>query len=338
MTGQRLQGLRSRIILFGWIMLFSLSLVVTGCTGVGKHDQTSNKIAIAQQYGLPYAPLQVVEELGLIEQHLPGIEVEWRQLGNTAAIREAMLAGELDVGFMAIPPFLIGWDKGMDWKIACGLSTSPVGLVTSQARIQSLKDFTAEDRIALPQPGSVQHILLSMACERELHDPTALDNQLITMAHPDGMNALLARREVTAHFTTPPYLSRELEEEGMRKILDGKEAMGEDFTFIIGVTTASLYNDRPEAYAACIAAIQDAMTFMENYPDKTAEILAKAYGIDQSEVISYLQLEGMAYSLEVKGVMRFAEFMQRTGYLSKSPVNEMAISWENKLVNELENK
>ncbi|KUO58687.1 MAG: ABC transporter substrate-binding protein [Gracilibacter sp. BRH_c7a] len=319
--------MKTKVILSIVVFLF-FGLILAGCSAMGKGREEKLQIRIAEQYGLAYAPLQIIKEKKLIEKNLPDIQVTWRQLGNTAAIREAMLADELDVGFMAIPPFLIGWDKGMEWKIACGLSSSPVALVVNKESIKSIQDFTQEDRIALPQPGSVQHILLSLACEKIWGDPTRLDNLLVTLDHPDGMNALLARREVSAHFTTPPYLFKELENPGMRQILDGKEALGEEFTFIVGVTTAKLYQDQPEVYDAFLRALEEAVDFMENNPTETIKILAAAYQIEQEEVLKYLEHPDMAYSLEVKGVMKFADFMQKNDYIKRKPANIEEVIWD----------
>lgn len=308
------------------ITLFCLTLV--GCNTQGEVRGEQLQVKIAEQYGLAYAPLQIVKEKKLIEKHLPEAEVSWRQLGNTTAIREAMLAGELDIGFMAIPPFLIGWDKGMEWKIACGLSSSPVGLVVNKDSIQSIRDFSSEDRIALPQPGSIQHILLSMACDKIWGDPKRLDNQLVTLDHPDGMNALLARSEVSAHFTTPPYLFKELAEPGIHQILDGKEAMGEDFTFIVGVTTENFYKDQPKIYEAFLKALEEALIFMKSNPTETVNILANAYQMDQEELLNYLERSDTTYSLEVQGVMKFADFMQKNGYINRKPVNLKEVLWD----------
>ena len=55
----------------------------------------------------------------------------------------------------------------MDWKLIAGLSVCPVGLVAGKS-IPDFAALTEQHRIALPQPGSIQHILLSMAAEREL--------------------------------------------------------------------------------------------------------------------------------------------------------------------------
>ncbi len=308
-------------------LIIAASLTAAGCTPK-ETSGSGSRIAIAEQYGLAYAPLQIVKELKLLEKNLPGTVVEWKQLGNTAAIREAMLAGEVDAGFMAIPPFLIGWDKGMPWKIACGLSKSPVGLVTNREEIRSLRDFGDKDRIAVPQPGSVQHILLSMACEKELGDPHKLDNQLVTLAHPEGMSALLSGRDITAHFTAPPYLMKELAEPGMHEVLNGRQAMGGDFTFIAGVTTAAFHDKDPRAYKAFVRSIQEAIDYINNNREKAAAILAEAYKMPEAELLSYLLMEDAAYTTVVEGIEPFAQFMERNGYISKVPGELNEIVWE----------
>jgi len=304
-----------------------VSFISAGCTKQANTTQ-HKAVNVAEQYGLAYAPLQIAKELKLIEKNLPGVQVNWKQLGNTAAIREAMLANEVDAGFMAIPPFLIGLDKGMDWKIACGLSSSPVGLVTNKDTVKSIKDLTDKDRIALPQPGSVQHILLSMACEREFGDPKRLDNILVTLAHPDGMNALLSKQDITAHFTTPPYLTKELETADMHQVLSGRQALGDDFTFIVGVTTKRFHDGDPEAYTALTKAIDEAIQFMNSNREETLSILSEQYGMSREEVEKNLTMEGMGYSTSVKGINSFAEFMARNGYISEAPKSVDETVWE----------
>lgn len=305
-----------------------VTLSIAGCSNQAAQQTTAKKISIAEQYGLAYAPLQIIKENKLLDKNLPGIQVEWQQLNNTAEIREAMLANRVDAGFMAIPPFLIGWDKGMEWKIASGLSSSPVGLVTHKQNVKSLKDFTSSDRIAVPQPGSVQHILLAMAAERELADPKKLDNLLVTMNHPDGMNALLAKKDISAHFTAMPYLFKELENKDMHQIISGREAFGSDFSFIVGVTTKRLHDNNPEVYQAFVASIKEAVDFIKNNPEKSAEILAKDYKMSREEVLKYLTWGQTEYTTTVKGISKFSSFMAKTGYISK-PVNQAKdVLWE----------
>ncbi len=273
-------------------------------------------LSIAEQYGLAYAPLQVMRGKAYLEEELPGYRIDWQRLGNTAAIREAMLAGRLDVGFMGIPPFLIGYDRGMEWKIFTGLSEAPLGMVTWKKEIRSLGDFRPEDRIALPQPGSIQHILLTMACEREMGSASALDDILVTMNHPDGMQALFSRRDISAHFTSPPYLMEELSAPGMYQVLSGTEAMGGEFTFIVGVALDRLLQNDPEAAAALRRALERAEAFLRDEPEEAVALLAGEYNIDEQRLRKYLDWPGLSYGRSVKGLDAFIRFMGANGYLN----------------------
>ncbi len=127
---------------------------------------------------------------GIFEKY--GVEPVWKEYGSGGgAVREALISGEADVGFMGIPPFLIGWDKGCPWKVAVGFVVVPIGLVTYDPEIKSLADFKPEDKIAVPSPpGSIQHILLAMACEQQLGSPNALDNNIVAMPPTPPMPAL----------------------------------------------------------------------------------------------------------------------------------------------------
>lgn len=312
-----------------YILLIFLG-VISILNGCASKESTSNnaQIRIAEQYGLAYAPLQIMKNKQLMEKNLTGVKVSWKQMGNTAAIREGMISNQVDAGFMAIPPFLIGWDKGMEWKIASGLSSMPVGLVTYRKDLNSIRDFTSNDRIALPQPGSVQHILLSMASERELKDSHKLDNILVTMSHPDGMNALLTKKDITAHFTSPPYIFKELANKDFHQILSGEEAMGKSFTFIIGVTTKEFHDNNPLVYQAFVDSLHEAIEFINEKPEEAAKILAKEYNISKEEALNYITAEGTEYSSKVKGLKDFADFMERNGYIKKSFGNTKEILWE----------
>ncbi|TDQ00046.1 NitT/TauT family transport system substrate-binding protein [Halanaerobium saccharolyticum] len=311
------------------IVLILTLLLVSGCENNEAGRQ--QKITIAEQYGLAYAPVQLIKELKFLEEANPNLEVEWKQLSNTTSIRESMLAGEVDIAFMAIPPFLIARDKGMEWKIISGLSESPLGLMTNRGDINSLADFKADAKIALPQPGSIQHILLSMAAEREFGEVDRFDEQLLTMSHPDAMNALLAGREVSAHFASPPYLFLESKEEGIKKILSGREAFGGDFTFIIGVSTEEFYEQQPKNYAYFLNALEKAIEFIDGQPEEIAEILADNYNLSQTEMLEYLNWPGMTFTSEIKGLNKFIDFMAAESYLEANNYQYSELVFEKNL-------
>lgn len=305
--------------------ILGIALLILSLTGCAPAEE--KPLAIADQYGMGYAPLEVMKHEGYLEKHLGvAVPVKWVKLGNTTAIRESMLSGNLDVGFMAIPPFLIGVDTGMPWKIFTGLSSSPLGLITRDPEIISLEDLADKGKIALPQPGSIQHILLAMAAQREIGDPNVFDNQLIAMKHPDGMQALLSGTEVAAHFTAPPYLQQELAEPGVRQLLSGEEAFGGPFTFIVGVAQPD-FLENEERRLALQAALEDALNFMAENPDETAALLAEAYEMEPEAVREQIYHQGLAYQTQIEGIEGFAVFMTEAGYLSQTPETQ-DILWQ----------
>ena len=295
---------------FLYILLLLSLFIQTGCR---KKEETP-RITIADQYGLAYAPLEIMREKQYLEKLHPGIEVSWVRLGNTAAIREAVLTGDVDAGFLGIPPFLIARDKKMPWKIATGLSQSPLGLVVADEFIQDVSDFASGSRLALPQPGSIQHILLSMALEKEYGDHDKLDNSLVSMKHPDGMNALL-NGSVQGHFTSPPYIFQETDQEGFSVLISGEEAMGEAFTFIVGMVTEEFYRTRPELYRDYLKAVQMAVDFINDSPGESVRILSEAYKMDEDILRDYLYRPGMIFETEVRGLGQFIDFMTSMGLI-----------------------
>jgi NitT/TauT family transport system substrate-binding protein len=286
-------------------------------------------LRIAVQYGLGYAPLTIADELGLFEKYT-GASVEWKQYGSGGAIREALVAGELDAGFMGIPPFIIGWDKGAPWKVATALCVMPLGLQTNREDRPNLSAFEAGDKVAYPSPGSIQHILLSMASEKELGDATALDDLGVAMKHPDGAAALLADTgDITAHFTSPPYIFKELEDKGIWQVVSGADAFGGDFTFIVGVATTDFHDSRSQAYAGFVAAIAEAVAFINEHPKEAAAILAPTFKLDEATTLKYMTWPGVNYTTTPYGLMGFAPFMEEAGYIEKVPERLSDLAWPN---------
>lgn len=314
------------------IMVLSMSLfIMSGCTTNQSNESVRETLIIADQFGLAYAPLEVMKherylEKALEKRGLTEIEIEWRKFGNTTAIREAMLSGGLDIGFVGIPPFLLGLDNGMPWRIISGLSESRVALVSRDQSIQSLSDIGADHRIILPQPGSIQHILLQMAAERSLGDANAFDERLLSLSHPDGVIAFSSGHVNQLHFTTPPFLQEDLKVEGAFELIDGETCFGDTFTFIVGICQESLYEDL-DVYDAFVEALELSMTFMDTNRNETLSILASVYDYDEAALDTYLADDQMRFSTEITGLERFVEFMHNNGMIGQLYENDTLI-WE----------
>ncbi|MHA1222972.1 MAG: ABC transporter substrate-binding protein [Candidatus Heimdallarchaeaceae archaeon] len=305
------------------VILFIMIFFVAG--GV-----IASEMSIAMQFGLGYAPIMVIKKMNLIEKYAPGTKIRWTQLGSGAAINEALIAGKLDIGCMGVGPFLIGLDKGAPWKMASGLVVQPLGLQVNDPDIKSLKDIKPGQKIALPAPGSIQHILLAMAAEKELGNPRALDSNLVAMAHPDGARALISGTGgIVGHFTSPPYIFEEIKAENVHQIVDAFKAFGGTYTFLVVVATEKFHNNNPALYAAFIQALNEAIHLLNYNTKEMAELLAPEFGLDKDTVYEYMTWKGTNYTSTPYGIIGFAEFMKKVGYIRNVPESYDEIAWEN---------
>lgn len=275
-------------------------------------------MGIGEQYGIAYAPLNIMKELGILEKKLPQVRIDWKQFGGPTAIRESMLSGEVDLGFMGVGPVLIGIDNGMEWKYATGISSNEVAIVTADPNIRTLKDFSPQDRIAILSPGCTQHILLCMLAEEQLGDPHALDSQLVSMSHPDAMQALLSGTEITAHIATPPYIQQEIQA-GMSVMITGEEIMGQPFTFISGVAMTDFYEHHRDWYDAFIQALDESIDYINNNMEECVRILAPVYGVSEEDLLAQMTYNGTIYSNRLDGVEKISAAMKNMGITSDNP-------------------
>lgn len=303
----------------GLLLASLLALALCGC---GQQEPPS--IGIAEQYGIAYAPLTIMKEKGFLEQELPDVAIRWQQFGGPTAIRESMLNGDVDFGFMGVAPVLIGIDNGMEWKYAAGISSNEVAIVTSRPEIKTLADFTEEDRIAILSPGCTQHILLCMLAEQQLGDPMALDGQLVSMSHPDALQALLSGTEITAHVATPPYLQQEVEA-GMSVMATGEEIMGRPFTFISCVAMTQFYEEHRELYDGFIRALERSIEYLNQNMEECVRILAPVYGISEEALLEQMTYNGTIYSSRLEGVPELSAAMQQMGLTRGNPALETIV-------------
>ena len=186
------------------IVAIALALALVLAFNASVQAQETRHLRIVKQPGLGYLQLLVMREHKLLEKRLPGVEIAWRHLTSGPVIRDAMVAGQVDIGAGGVGPFVQAVDKGLDWKTLGALNEMPLYLNCTREDIKSLKDVEPTDRIAMPALGSIQHVALQMAAEKELGDPRKLNSQIVAMSHSDATAAILAKREITCHLASPP--------------------------------------------------------------------------------------------------------------------------------------
>lgn len=73
----------------------------------------------------------------------------------------------------------------------------------------------------------------------------------MSLSHPDGLAQMLSdKSEVTAHFTSEPFMYRELADKRVHRVLSSYDVFGGSHTFIVMWGTAKLYEGEPKIVQA----------------------------------------------------------------------------------------
>src|SRR6266851_148162 len=135
-----------------------------------------SSIVMVSQHGLPYLPLMVMNTLKLIEKHagklgFGSLKPDYKTLGGTQSLIDALLSGQMNFGVTGVPGLATLWDKTAgtqnEVRALSAVQSMPFMLVTNRPAIRTLRDFTDQDRIAVPAVKvSSQAICLQMAAAK----------------------------------------------------------------------------------------------------------------------------------------------------------------------------
>lgn len=296
------------------------------------------EIRLAKQFSMGYLQLNVMEHRQLIEKHakalgIPEVKVIWQTFNGPAAINDALLSGQIDIGSGGVPGLLVVWSKSkgtpQEIRGISALSSQPVLLNTRDPSIGTIKDFKPTDRIAVPAVKvSVQAILLQMEAAKVFGEKefTKLDTQTVSMTPPDATVALLGgKSEITAVFSVPPFQQQQLEHVGIHTVLNSFDVMGGSSSFTVAWTTAKFRDSNPMLYNALIAALKEATDIINK--DKAA---AGQLWIEDSKSKLTPEMVGkivagpqVRWTLTPEHTMKFADFMAEVGTLKNK-----ATSWK----------
>lgn len=317
-------------------LLAVVAMSIAGCgqqTGRQASGAEAGRVRLIRQYGLAYLPLIVAEDQRLIEQHakqagLGDVKVEWTTLTGGSAATDALLSGSADYIATGITPLITLWDKtNGEVRGVAGLDASPIYLNTVNSSVKSVSDLSPKDRIAVPAVKvSVQAVVLQMAAAKAFGDLnyTKLDPLTVTMKHPDAMEALLSgHSEITAHLATAPYGSQELRDRRVSKVLSSFEVLGGPHTLNVLSTTNAFRQANPKTDAAVLAALEEAVGFIQKNKRAAAELYVKSNGGRENaeEIVAQLDDPELTYTTVPRSTGKFAAFMKQTGAIKRNPTS-----------------
>jgi NitT/TauT family transport system substrate-binding protein len=312
-----------------------LALLALPALARGARAQASG-VRIVKQYGLPYLPLMVMEHEKLVEKHaarlgLPSLAVEWPTLGGPGAMIDGLLSGQVDFGVTGAPGLLTLWDKTVgtprEVRALSAVQLQPFMLVTNDAAVKTIADFTDQDRIALPTAKiSAQALCLEMAAAQLWGEANyeKLDPLTVTLAHPEAATGVMSRQSpVNSHYAVSPFYYYELATPGVHLVLKSFDTLGGPHVNGVLIASPAFVRDNPTIADAVLAAQQEANGFIRtNAADAAAIYIALAKDTHGIEAMTKMIVDpDNVWTTVPQKSMAFAAFMHKVGRLKHLPAS-----------------
>lgn len=315
------------------IFLIGFYSLVMSFYGAQSAFAETERLRIAQQFGIAYLPLIVSNEKGYIEEEARklGIKpptIEWLRLSGASAMNEALISGGLDFATAGITPMILTWDKTRTTAKIIGvaaLGSMANILTTNNPKIKTLADFTDKDRIALPSVKvGFQPIVLQMAADKAFGKYDKLDELTVSMPHPDATAQILSgQSEITAHFTSPPFSQQQLASGKVHQVLSSYDVLGGPHTFNVVYTTTKFVNDNPKTIQAFVSGLDRANEWIKANPKDAAALYIKAENSKLSPefIESIIRDKDVNFTTAPEGAQKFADFEAKVGLIKQAPAS-----------------
>jgi NitT/TauT family transport system substrate-binding protein len=316
---------------------FCLALIAMPALARSAFADEVSAITLIKQHGLPYLPLMVMEEHKLVEKHaqrlgVADLQPEYRTLGGTQSLVDALLSGQMHFGITGVPGLAQLWDKtdgtANEVRALCAAQAMPFILTCNRPEVKTIADFTERDKIAVPGvKNSNQAICLQMAAAKEWGQAqyARLDPFTITLPHPDATAAIISKAtEVTGHYGVAPFQNYELAAPGVHAVLKSYDTLGGQTTNGVVLMTKKFREANPKVTSAVYAAFVDANDIINKDPRHSAEIYIRMTSEKRSGVDAMARMisdPDNAWTTTPQNAMRYVEFMHTVGTVKKMPAS-----------------
>jgi NitT/TauT family transport system substrate-binding protein len=291
------------------------------------------EITIAQQFGVSFLPLMLMERDGLVEKHAKaaGIELKtnWQKVAGPSVINDGLLSGTVHFGAVGAPSLVTLWSKtknNVGVKGMAAMTSYPLYFVTRNPELKSLRDLSGKDKIAVPSVKiSTQALMLQMAAADLFGQASyqRFDEFTVSLAHPDAMVALTNNTGgVNAHFATSPFYEAEMKLPDARVLTTSYDILGGRASALVVITTSKFHDANPKVYKAFLAAEKEAIDAINKDKKKAAQdylTIAQDKKSTLEEIYNVINDKDYAFTLSPEKVFKTAVFMGKVGTIKDPP-------------------
>src|SRR6266850_4235171 len=313
------------------LVSIAVAAAMLACTTASRAE--ISEITIAQQFGVSFLPLMLMERDSLIEKHAKaaGIDVKtnWQKVAGPSVINDGLLSGNVHFGAVGAPSLVTLWSKtksNVGVKGVAAMTSYPLYFVTRNPDLKSLKDLSGKDKIAIPSVKiSTQAIMLQMAAADLFAQSNyqKFDEYTVSLSHPDAMVALMNNTSgVNAHFGTSPFYEQEMKFPGARLLTTSYDILGGRASALVVITTSKFHEANPKIYKAFLAAEKEAIEAINKDKRKAAQAyldIANDRKNTVGDIFAVINDKDYAFTLSPEKVFKTAVFMGKVGTVKDPP-------------------
>jgi NitT/TauT family transport system substrate-binding protein len=270
-----------------------------------------------------YHTSHILKHQGSIDDKL-GVEAQWRLFGTGPAMIEAFARKELDLGYIGLPPAMIGISRGLPLKCIAGghvegtVLVGPAALGTAQNaddRGRILAHFAGK-KIGAPARGSIHDIII-----RHLLDKNGVAGaSVVNYPWADLMPQAIEDGEIAAAVGTPPLAAVAQAWYGHSIITPPRLLW--PFNPGCGIVVHAAMMKDQSFLEGFIGLHEQACTCIREQPDEAARILSQEVKVVNAEFVQKVFAVSPHYCAALPeayraATMAFVPVLRELGYINR---------------------
>lgn len=256
-----------------------------------------------------------------------GTPAKWRLFPTGPEMIKAFTKGELDIGYIGLPPAMIGISKEIPIKCVGGGHMEGT-VFTAKKNFQTLKERGSLKQaltqfkgkaLGTPTKGSIHDVIIRNLLEKsKLQQDVMIKN----FAWADQILEAMEDNEVDGGVGTPPLAVLASRLLGARVILPPHVMWPHNPSYGI-VATTGMIRSSSDILKGFLRLHEDACNMIRTRPDEAAGIAAKTLGMVDKDFVLEVYAVSPKYCASlskdyIDSALAFVPFLRKTGYISRS--------------------
>ena len=239
---------------------------------------SADEIRIGWVYAMANAPVLVADSNGYFKEQ----ELDAKLLSFTSGplLKQAMVAGEIDLAYIGSPPVYHWFSRGLESKILAKVNYGQAAVVSRKdSGVTALADIEGRKMAGVRRGSGMDVLLRGYVIGEAAGLVPDKDTQIISM--PSGnMGPSLESKVVDAAFMWEPFISQFLLRGNTRVIFDMNEAEPKYPWYIISAMPEAM-EQRPDAIVKALRAHRKAVDFLNSSEDAGNDVIAAAFRLGE---------------------------------------------------------